>query len=241
MKIKLIPETTLRSLKEDVLENLPLYRSGEPFVFDDEIAVGREVRRPVLDPQAESDASNVISVYEAFRDLPAGIVRDGRFWSHLAHCEFSSYVSARWPLAADEGKARDRVLSRYFADSDRHIESRNAIARLYWLGFAASRYHGDFGEAVHAIAHQQRVWSEMIERPAMVELPAVFNAVTSRLIESFKTDKALFATGLFREIQKQINLACGANFVEGMSPDRVRKMVDEIIDLQIEDRIPDAA
>jgi hypothetical protein len=233
MLIKLIPENTLAALKEAVPSNLDRYRSGMPFHFEDALDVGRSVDLPVLRTEPDSDAANVISIHQSLKGLPAGIIRDKRFWSHLAHCEFAAYTSARWPLREDDGQAAKRVLSRYFADSDRHIESRNAISRLYWLGFAVGRYHGDYEQAVHALTYQEAVWVNMIERPAMVELRTVFNALTLRLVESYNSDKALFDRDVFREIQKQINLACGSNFIEGMSQESVQRMVDAIIEAEI--------
>ncbi len=233
MQIKLIPENTLSTLKEAVPANLERYRSGAPFYFDDAIDVGRSADLPELATGAGSDVKNVISVHQAFKDLPAGVIRDKRFWSHLAHCECIGYTAARWPVGDNDDQAEKRILSRYFADSDRHIESRNAISRLYWMGFAAGRFSGDYEQAVQALTHKETVWVEMIERPAMVELPAVFNAVTRRLIESYNSDMGLFERDLFREIQKRINLACGSTFIEGLPASRVQRIVDGIIEASI--------
>lgn len=229
MRIKLIPENTLKALKASVAKNLPLYRNGGTFTFEDVIDTGIEVEAPVLEIDGKNDAANVENVFEAFKNLSSSIIRDERFWTHLTHVEFADYTCSRWPLDDDDEKAEKRVLSRYFASNDRAIENRNSLSRLYWIGYVSSRYPGALRDTVEMITYKQDTLLNFIERPEVLQLPNVFNALVSRLLESYSGDKALFERQTFREILKQINLACGKVFVECLPIEQVTTIVDGAI------------
>lgn len=223
MKIKLIPERTLSELASSITKNLPLYRAGQPFMIEDAIVLEQEIELPEL---TENDRDNVLAIYAAMKDLPLSIIRDKRFWTHLTHVEYIGYASRRWPLDEADDKAARRVKSRYLADDDRSIESRSAISRLFWTGYACSRFPGDFGQAVEVITRTETIHNDMIERPTIIEVQTVFNAVTRRLIENPR----LLNRNLFREVAKHVNLACGSVFIEALSEDQVQAMVDAIIE-----------
>ncbi len=233
MRIKLIPEATLEALKESVADNLQQYRNGIPFSFEDAIDTKLEVDMPAISmdkaSDGKTDTQNVQIVFEAFKSLPLPIIRDERFWAHLTHVEFAEYTRSRWPLPSDDEKAVKRVESRYFASSDRSIENRNAMSRLYWIGYVANRYPGDLRSTIEVITHQQDVTLNFIERPGVLQVPAVFNALVSRLIESRATDQVLLGRNTFREALKQLNLACGSAFVEALPDERVAAIVDEVL------------
>lgn len=231
MQIKVIPKEKLEFLRNSIRTNLPLYRAAVPFDLSDAIDLNISTSRPSLVLMGDSDSShNVNAVYQSMRGLPASILRDERFWAYLTHSELIEYAADRWPAGDDDDKAIGRVITRFFAHDDRMIESRQAISRLYWVGFACSRFPGNFELALEALTYRQTILADLLERPTTIELPTVFNAITTRLIESYQSDKSLFDRTLFREVQKQVNLACGSVYIESLSQLQVQKIVDGIIE-----------
>lgn len=230
MKIRLVPENKLEELKASVKANLSDYRAATAFHLDDTIDVDTEIDLPRLDTGGDSDCANVIAVYQAMKGLAGSIIRDKRFWTHLTHVEFIGYTAERWKIPTDDDEAVKRVTSRFFADSDREVESRNAMSRLFWTGRVCSRFADDFEQAVEALTYRETILADMIERPTTIEVPAVFNAMIRRLIESLRSDKALYNRALFRDVQKEVNLACGSVFIESLSPGQVQRIVDGIIE-----------
>jgi hypothetical protein len=238
MTINLIPERKLADLFESITGNLSIYRTGGSFDIDDVIKLELNITLPKL---TGDDRENAVAIYAALKDLPLSVIRDKRFWTHLTHVEYLDYTRERWPVEnMDDEKAARRIKTRYFAEDDRAIESRSAISRLYWTGFACSRYPGSFEQAIDVVTYNETIHADMIERPTIIEVPAVFNGMTRRLIDSLASDKLLFNRSLFREIAKEVNLACGSVFIESFSDDQVQEIIDGIIEKAISEHNEEA-
>lgn len=231
MRIKLITQKDLDALKVSIADNLTTYRSGLPFEFDDLIDTGIEVDDIVLhEGNRDTDYDNILTVYRALRPLSASITRDERFWVYCTHSLFVNYTTSRWPLPEDDEKAVTSVGSHYFASNEREIESRNAISRLYWIGHVADRCEIDLEETLRVITWDSNVLHSVIERPGALQLPAVFQALVSRLSRSRAGNGSLFKRDTFREVQKAINVACGSTFVECLSAAQAQRLVDGAIE-----------
>lgn len=230
MRIKLVSTTELDRLKASIPENLPLYRAAAPIPLGEVIETKVEVSDVALKIGKEFDLANIISLYESFRDLPASLIRDERMWVYLTHSEFAGYAMSRYSIPEDDAEAVKAVQTRLFASTERQIESRNAVSRLCWIGFVASRFPGRLEDALEVITLQQDILLNMIERPGVLQVPTVFNALMTRLVESYSDDGGLLERITFRSIQKALNLACGSTFVECLPLDKVQRLVDKAIE-----------
>ena len=78
------------------------------------------------------EKDNVIKIHSQLKDLPHSIACDARFWTGLTIDAFWNYTKERWLGDEDnQGRIRDHFL---FVGQSKKVYTRNAIARLWWLG-----------------------------------------------------------------------------------------------------------
>ena len=84
-------------------------------------------------PLLQLELDNAIAVYEWLEALTDVQARDPRLWVYLTHVVFPDYCRTRWPIPADEAKARSSIVDHWFLKG-RGLASlrRNALARLWW-------------------------------------------------------------------------------------------------------------
>ncbi len=79
---------------------------------------------------ASTDAQNVRIIYDAFRFLSDSQASDERIWAGLSVGYFWNYVQYRWKICSAESIAQHY----FFGYGPRRSLTRNAIARLWWIG-----------------------------------------------------------------------------------------------------------
>ncbi len=82
------------------------------------------------DKPIETDFENVKRVYEALRFLSDSNASEERLWASLCLGIGYSYVRYRWPTQSPENV----IQHYYFGFGNRRSLTRNAIARLWWIG-----------------------------------------------------------------------------------------------------------
>lgn len=151
MKIRLLNDTALRTLKREIRNNVTYYNGGDDEwikaylhdrknTFESKIdAAEVELLVPDSDDRKKYDGENAARLHSAYPGINAAIATDERLWATLCHGQFYDFMKARWPaVAAQKGQTPEGIIEqRYFfyrADP-RKSQERNGLARL-WLSAA---------------------------------------------------------------------------------------------------------
>ena len=83
--------------------------------------------------ESDKEVEAVRQLYLPLKGLPHSIACDERLWAGLCIDRFLKYTRERWEFGMDlsEGKINDHFL---FMGQSKKAYTRNAIARLWWLG-----------------------------------------------------------------------------------------------------------
>lgn len=144
MRIKIMSENALNTIKS----NLPtlfneFHKELNSFIidfleYDPYIDTKYEIDHFDLDtsnkqPQ-KTDFINVKNIYENLKFLTNSEASDERLWAWLSTSVFDEYVKYRWNIQGNQNFSN--VLDHYFFGnhSPRRSLTRNAIARLWWIG-----------------------------------------------------------------------------------------------------------
>ena len=138
--------------------------------------LGNALRMDLPEPDW-SDETNALAVYRALPDLRPQEAADGRLWTYLCHHECAEYVVWRWPFPPVAGTPEDRkaahaqhARNHFFAGDARSLIRSNALSRLWWLGYIATKVALDEPELfLHILTGPKRtdLRSEIVERPSM--------------------------------------------------------------------------
>ncbi|WP_424945970.1 DUF6339 family protein [Candidatus Spongiihabitans sp.] len=148
-------QNTVDVLKTNIKGNLPWYRgeyNNAPAQVKDvngqmSVAASADFSCfEVLNSNcADSDDSkNVIVVYDAFKFLTPQQAAEERIWTYATHQSelAKQYTSNRWnKIPSDDDKAVKYIQSHYFVSGVRGLIRDNAVSRLWWMGYIASRCH----------------------------------------------------------------------------------------------------
>ena len=148
MKLHLLNDSALRSLKRDIHSNLVNYRQddstwiesflgekGNTFIskIDD---ADVDLLIPSDENRKEYDGINAARIHAAFPGITAAVATDERLWATLCHGKFYHFMKARWPIETiQRTQTLDGiVLQRYFfyRNDPRKSLERNGLSRL-WL------------------------------------------------------------------------------------------------------------
>lgn len=244
-------EKQLHKLKIAVAENLEVYRTGNsdwPSFFE-----GEGFLHPTTIPMADDlvlhmpkdkdkdknkgkdentmDAENCVLVYEALKNLTPQQATDERVWAYLTHFQFWEYVQKRWPLPKDPEKAKRSVLAHYFISGSRGFFRDNAISRLWWMGWIASRCpHFAIERTLEILLHKSDVRANLLERSSFAMSEEIFNVVMKRLGESYDSeDKGLFERKPFREFMKRLNRRGGKVVLNALEEKQLDSLTVEML------------
>lgn len=242
-KARLLNSECVERLKSTISENLERYRSGNFVGLLDEITVDIEFDYSELNeismPDGDDlkDVENCLVIERACINLTPFMARDERLWVQLTHGPLLEYSRKRWPIPEDAGKAISFIKSHFFASNKRNLEARNAVSRLYWLAYMATRVKGgSLRETLELVLHRQDVRQNVIERPTVLQVETILGAVINNLKRSRDNDAVLYGREDFRELQKRLNEYCGYIFVESLPQKDVQAIVDSMVSDIIEKR-----
>lgn len=147
MKVKFLTENALETLRNE--KNWPLFEptfkcstNRELLTTLQEFLQEEPLKETdyylpddlILDPTClgRTELPGVRAVYEALKGLPRSIASDARFWSGLCIDMFWPYVCKRWlNKGVSASTVRDHFL---FMGQSKKAYTRNALARLWWIG-----------------------------------------------------------------------------------------------------------
>lgn len=240
-RIRYFPQATVDKLKHGIGKNLAWYRGkGVDVPFDDtyrEMSVGTEADFSCFDTLNENcadtdDLNNTLAFYKTFKCLTPQQASDERIWTYLTHVQACKYTKNRWnEIPRDDGKAVTHIQNHYFADSPRQLISRNAVARLWWMGHIASRRSDyDLKKTLKILLRLSDVRSSLLERPTQSGSPEIFKGVIRILGKSGEKDPepTIYKRANFRAFMKKLNQRGGRLMLNALPPQRLNAVLEEI-------------
>lgn len=155
MKLKYFKEKSYNELFDSVSDNIDKYNSMDtPWLdsFFNDSDYAKESKLNVILPQLyskknEDDIVDVRNIYNAFKGvITPKQASNELLWTYLTHTVYWDYVKTRW-LRNEKGV--DSIKARLFCNTsksgraDRQGLLRNAVARLYWIGYLTYQENAD--------------------------------------------------------------------------------------------------
>lgn len=197
----------LWSLREEQLE---LYTSGDFASFLS--GPGVTMHLPIAgDIDAIKDLDGTLSdfdsakiVWSALKNLTPSLARENRLWSRLCHGEGLSYTRNRWLRNSTPANLVEQIGIHCFARTLTACRDDNALGRLWWSGFIASKFAPDFAEeALSLLLKTADIRSNFVERTWMTTRKPVARA----LLRAMRDDPWMtLAERNFRECMKSLNV-----------------------------------
>lgn len=224
MRIKILSNSALQALKENVKADLYLYEDDSPNALLEEVGeealidTGLEIPdfRLIVSEDSKQDFYNVKKVYGAMRNvLSPSMASDERLWAGMAFEENCwNYINARWKR---DGWTKDSVKDHFFFNhSSRRSLTRNALSRLWWIGYLTydEKNQEDPWHYTRFICGNQRYIVDVLERNMsnnLLLIKACVNACESYISEApgHKLDSKDM-----RDIQKYLSILGGVYVID---------------------------
>lgn len=240
---------SIDSLKESILKNIDFYESGDDSVlrrfFANKENPVRETGIVISDmpdetqilSEAESkpekkDSDNSVAVYRALKVLQPRQATVENVWAYLTHYMYPSYVRQRWPVPTGKSDAQktNHIIRHWFVhEGGRGLIRDNAISRLWWMGFVASKCDGIAIEEVLTIAlYRQDVRKNLFER-SFCSSPQIFSALIRCLRKSHVGNKKLLDRNNFRIFTNALNRVGGQRLLDSLSPQDLDSLLENLI------------
>ena len=258
-RTRLFHQSTVDTLKVSIKGNLPWYRGQDdnmPEHIDDacgEMSVSASADFSCFDVLnsncADSDdLKNVIAVYNSFKFLSPQQAAEERIWTYATHrIELAKqYTAARWnKIPSDDDKAVNYIQRHYFASGVRGLIVNNAVSRLWWMGYIASRCQDyDLEKTLIILLRDSDVRANLLERPSMSMSNEIFSGVVRLLGKSLdersEDDKAedksppMYVRKNFRELMKMLNQRGGRIMLNALNKKKLDNVLNEIATKAIE-------
>lgn len=246
-KIQFLRSSAVEQLRHSVPSNVGLYYSDYDFTdFFDGVPFSRQtsieydtscIDQIKMPEQADNyDAENSVVIYQGFSSLTPEQAADERIWAYLCHFEFFSYAKARW---LDPNEHLSNIVStHFFARGNRAFMRDNAISRLWWMGYVASKLSEvteyDVGLILKVLMFRSDVRANLLERPSTATNLNVFAAILRLLVESYDSSRSLFERAAFRKFMRRVNVLGGLQIMDVLSIDEIYKELQNELDGQIE-------
>lgn len=244
MKLRIVRDGTLATLRANISDNLNRYRSGDFSFLDLDAAQYHDLPVESADaglgalkmPTATEDyeVDNCLATHEYLASLMPYDARDERLWVYLSHTVFLPYTRARWPIPADDEKAVAHIETHFFARTNRQTERDNAVSRLWWMAHLCTRVSGiGKKEALDAFLLKSDVRANIIERPTVAQSANVFSALLKSLIKSAAGKKALFERATFRKLMVELNSIGGFKLLDSLPEAELSDILDEVMTARV--------
>jgi Family of unknown function (DUF6339) len=142
-KLYYIDDLVLENMKNEIENNLELYKQSEPWCLELLGIQLNELEKPfelkiIEGDKGQYDIDNAILLYEALKDLPYSIATNENYWSFMTHTLYWDYMRNRWPIEAAQKDKVSFIRTRYMFNPKNKSYYRNGLSRL-WL-YAALTY-----------------------------------------------------------------------------------------------------
>ena len=244
-RIRFFSQSTVDTLRKKVRDNLVWYRGESNDSLDDVLGdygqMSKEVDWACFDvlnnnTDEKSDIGNVLAIYKAFDCLSPQQAAEERIWTYATHVLARKYTAERWSkIPKDDDKAVKYILLHYFASGSRGLIRDNAIARLWWMGYLASRCQDyDLNKTLGILLKDSDVRANLLERSSLSMSKEIFSGVIRTLGKSLeKNDNPpIYQREKFRNLMKKLNQRGGRIMLNMLSAkqldDLLEKMANQI-------------
>lgn len=143
-----IDDQILEDMKNNIDNNLELYRKSQPWCEDLLDVELHELEKPVElkiveGDRGQHDLENAILLYEALKNLPYTVATNENYWSFLTHTVYWDYMRNRWAIENAQQDEISYIQTRYMFSTKNKRFYRNGLSRL-WLYAALTYDEGNF-------------------------------------------------------------------------------------------------
>lgn len=176
-----------------------------------------------LDMTAESpfltEAANAQKVYENFKFLSDSQASDERLWASLCLGPFWKYVQYRWGIC--QKPTVENILQHYFFRyGPRRSLTRNAIARLWWIGrFTYDENRSDPYELTKLVCENSDYIMHILERNTSNN-PMILRAFLGAILDA-RNEGINMNTNTVGELSKYLNLLGGIYILDCLSAEKI--------------------
>jgi hypothetical protein len=179
------------------------------------------------DDPFRTEFENVKRVYTRLKFLSDSQASDERLWAAMCLGEFYSYVQYRWNVKKNH-KSSNIEQHFFFAGPHRRALTRNALARLWWIGRLTYNDKDGFALTEFVCRHADYI-SHILERntsnnPTIVK--AFLKAIMQAEVEGHKIN-----TDTVAELAKYLNLLGGVYILDCLPYETIyKKIYDKAIE-----------
>lgn len=170
--------------------------------------------------ESSTEFNNVKSVYSALKFLTDSTASEERLWAALCLGPFYSYVQYRW---GNSLKSINGILQHFFFERpNRRALSRNALARLWWIGrLTYDEKRNDPYELTRIVCSHADFVLHFIERNTSNNLHIIRPFLEAVLEEEKKG--IIINTTDFGELEKYLNLLGGMYVLDVMPEEWIKE------------------
>lgn len=217
----------MRTLKDNIENNVDIYYGNQTFenyfdnadhVLQTRIPHSNELSdKLVLSNLPKDDIANSLAVYNALSHLSPEQATDVRLWTYLCHYDFKDYASTRW---LNNGRRAIKDIKNHFfvPIGIRGLIRDNAISRLWWLGYFATKVSKivslDPLRILEIMFFRTDVRANLIERTTVSSNFNLSAIVIKLLNESYEKQQTLFDRTVNRTFMKEINALGGYKLLD---------------------------
>lgn len=239
-KIELLTEKGKKDLMDFALEHPEMYQNDKinlapysTFQMND-VEIKDEYPFPVLDesvPQKDLwrvDYENSLKIYYFFikNEIPISLMFDERYMALLAHREYFSYMSKRWPIT--ERHNEGRIKSQYFFS--RAPYARHGILRLFWPAYLISERSSNLDEFKTKLEcfFKNRVALDRILERSFSRNPNLLDACIRSILE-LGDGSLITGHGRSGILGKQINNILSVTSLDALGDDEAYNIIKKLV------------
>lgn len=223
------PDCTLLMDDFDSLsDRLSLIYVGTSYDFDLD-TIELELPASIADKKL-SDASNVKTLYGCMSTLTPAQATDERLWTTIALHHFQEYTKIRWwKENLDKDPPGKQFKSHWLCGSSPRDRHRNhSIARLWWMGYFATRLEGaDIDDVTEIIFNNSDYRASLLERTSSTGASNVLSAILEITREAF-AEGLKYERDKTREFMKRVNFIAGRSNLSALSSEQLVQLLRPI-------------
>lgn len=246
-KLPYLSQDVADSLRENIANNLDLYKSSEGFAehaeapnwnlklsIDGDLEALQDL---VCSDDPKYDYHNSLIIGKTLRNLTPVLARENRFWSRLSHLEGFKYSKKRWlkDSSSDEVLIKS-IDTHFFATGIQACRDDHALSRLWWNYHIAKQTMPDEPErALKTLIASQEIRQGIVERSSLAARPIVTKAV----VLTIENNEVLKRESIFRAFMRELNLLGAGIVFEVLSEEEILKRMHDCLELALEQQPKD--
>ena len=239
-RIRFFRQDALDTLRANVKENLSWYRNKDEAphpILDEYGEMSQSVDEACFDTlngnmTEGDDQKKVLAIYTAFGNLSLQQATEERIWAYATHVLAKPYVAKRWSkIPTDDDEAVKYILKHYFVSGTRGLIRDNAVARLWWMGYLASRCQDyDLKETLRILLRDSDVRASLVERSSVSMSQEMFSGVIRVLGKSLESsdNPDIYKRDNFRNLMKMLNRRGGRIMLNMLGEKQLDAMLDSM-------------